>query len=400
MITMSNVRIRLMNATRILMSSFGEHGMLAGSGPRYENQCWTRDVSLALFPALYSMCTRGMNMPGTTTDKTYLLEIREKHLAQLMERQGPTGAIPILFADNFAELVLSKIGKGKWDGEALVMSDSFVGSRILDGMLGSVEAHKEFKDFPNDQEGGLYRLTPGTTDSELMFAYAVYSQKESTGVHRNHAARAIEYLEDRYVWNGLHHGADWRDTMEVFFRNKPLLTNNALLYTVYKMSGNVEKAEALKAEIERVLWDGETYLDYPDATRFDPLGGALGVLGGLIPEERYASVLAGFKSVDTPHGVTIECKHNPHQPGEAEVIERTQGVVVWPFVVGFTILAALEMGEHEFALEQFEKFHELDGFAEWYDPRDGSKWGEYEQGWSAALYVRVVEALVRRGLIA
>jgi hypothetical protein len=338
-------------------------------------------------------------MPGAPTDKAYLLGVREKHLAQLMERQGPTGAIPILYADNFEQLLLSKLSKAKWDGKTLDVNGSFVARRILDGYYASQGRGAEFSDFPKDRECGLYRLTPGTTDSELMFAYAVYSQKESTEIHRNHADRAIKHLEDRYVWNGLHNGADWRDTMEVFFRDKPLLTNNALLYAVYKLSGNVEKAGALKAEIERVLWNGETYLDYPEATRFDPLGGALGVLHGLIPEERYASVLAGFKSVDTPQGVTIECKHNPHQSGEAEVIERTGGIVVWPFVVGFTILAALEMGEHEFALEQFKKFHNLDGFAEWYDPADGSKWGEHEQGWSAALYVRVVEALTQRGLL-
>ena len=95
--------------------------------------------------------------------------------------------------------------------------------------------------------------------------------------------------------------------------------------------------------------------------------------------------------------MTTECRHNPHLPSEAEVIDRTNGVVVWPFVVGFTILAALEMGEIRFAQEQFIKLHDLEGFAEWYDPEDGKRWGEYEQGWSVAMYIRATTRLTELG---
>jgi GH15 family glucan-1,4-alpha-glucosidase len=98
-------------------------------------------------------------------------------------------------------------------------------------------------------------------------------------------------------------------------------------------------------------------------------------------------------------GVTIQCKHNPYLPGEREVIERTGGIVIWPFVIGFTVLAALHIGADEFALDEFNKFVHLDGFGEWYDPDDGNKWGEFEQGWSAALYVRAFQALAKKGLI-
>jgi hypothetical protein len=325
------------------------------------------------------------------------------HLKALIWKQGESGAIPILFAD-FLKLLDYKLRKCTIADGKLDMSGSFVLQRIFAGWIGSEEEFPEFKDFPKeDRQRGLYRLTPGTTDSELLFAYGMCVA--CGGMNKilllYHIKTAIGYLERNYMKDGLHHGADWRDTMEKFFRDRPLFSNNAILYSVYTMMGETEKAEALKKKIHEVLWNGETYLDYPDADRFDPLGASLGVLHDLIPREHYASVLAGFRSVDTPTcGVTIQCKHNPHKEGEAKVIEETDGVVVWPFVVGFTILAALKMGETEFALEQFAKMLSHDGFAEYYDPLDGSKWGEYEQGWSAALYVRVHHALVKQNLIA
>jgi glycogen debranching enzyme len=74
----------------------------------------------------------------------------------------------------------------------------------------------------------------------------------------------------------------------------------------------------------------------------------------------------------------------------------------WPFVVGFTVFAALQVKEYEFAIEQFSKFVDLDGvggFGEWYDPADGKQWGEPKQGWSAALYARAFQAVRRAGFV-
>lgn len=391
-------------AIKILARSLGRSGIYAGSGPRYKGQYWTRDMALVLFPAVELLNFSGgdtyvSGMPIGSRD----LQARcARHIEELVSRQGPTGAIPVLFTDDIEKLVYAKLSKCRLEkGGSLNTSDSFVLTRILEGYLGSMEQFPEFEDFPYDREQrGLYRLTPGTTDSELMFASAVYSCSRSSWMSDDvysAADLAIKHLEDHYVRDGLHHGADWRDTMEVFFRDKPLLTNNVLLFSTYRAKGDIEKAAAVYNAIERTFWNGETYLDYPGATRFDPLGASLAVLHGIVPHERYGVILAGFQSVDTPHGVTIECRHNPHLPGEAEVIDRTNGIVVWPFVVGFTIMAALEMGEIRFAQEQFIKLHDLEGFAEWYDPKDGKRWGEYEQGWSAAMYIRVVERLTELG---
>lgn len=389
-------------ATEIILHSLGPDGVYAGSGPRYNNQYWTRDMALALLPTANSIISDEVfALSGQLRLRPLgFLNICIKHIAELAKRQGPNGAIPILFTDDIKSLVYAKLSKCRLEkGGFINTSDSFVLTRILEGRLSSLEQFPEFEDFPSDkdrEQRGLYRLTPGTTDSELMFAYAVYTYLSNWFTE---ADFAIKYLEGHYVRDGLHHGADWRDTMEVFFRDKPLLTNNALLYAVYVAKGDIKKADALYSAIEHTFWTGETYLDYPGATRFDPLGASLAVLHGVVPRERYEAIIAGFRSVDTSYGVTTECRHTPHLSGEAEVIERTNGVVVYPFVVGFAILAAIEMGEIKFAKEQFKKLHNLEGFAEWYDPEDGKRWGEYEQGWSAAMYVRVVLKLAELNLL-
>lgn len=385
MINKTDVLEKLNQAAGILKRSIGHCGVFAGSGARYDHQYWTRDVSLALIPALE--CLERFR-PRSGQEAPDYSPIVRAHLLNLTKRQGKSGAIPILFSD-FPELLAAKLRKCTWNGSQLAVGQSFVLKRIFDGMYGDSEQFPEFADFPASDERGLYRLTPGTTDSELLFAYAALEVFGPCGPVR----RAVQYLETHYVHDGLHHGADWRDTMEKFFIDKPLLTNNALLYATYKALGDEQKAEALARAIDRTFWIGETYLDYPGSTRFDPLGASLAVLHGLVPPERYDAVLAGFRSVDSPHGVTVKCKHNAYQEGETEVIERTDGVVVWPFVVGFTVLAASTV-DTGFALEQFEKLQALDGFAEWYDPANGQKWGEYEQGWSAALYIRAAEKLM------
>ncbi|MBI2120494.1 MAG: hypothetical protein HYT94_02630 [Parcubacteria group bacterium] len=386
------VESKLMEAGGILRRSAGELGFFAGSGVRYENQYWTRDMALAFCPAAsaFGRCLYSMEDMATVG----LLQTRREHLRELARRQGRNGAIPILFSD-FPELLIRKLRKCSYHGTNIDVGNSFLLKRIFDGMLGDAADFPEFADFPKDDlQRGLYRLTPMTTDSELFFALAVYNYAPEL---RDFADTALKYLEKNYMRDGLMVGADWRDTMQDILANVPLLSNNSLLYALYRIAGHDEKAETLKRNVEKTLFCNETYLDYPGAIRFDPFGASLGVLHGLIPETRYQSVMEGFLSVDTKHGVTAECKHVPHRPEEAEVIERTNGVAVFPFIVGFTILAAIHMGEMDFAREQFRKLHELNGFAEWYDPSNGSRFGEYEQGWSAALYLCVVGAFRGRG---
>ena len=140
---------------------------------------------------------------------------------------------------------------------------------------------------------------------------------------------------------------------------------------------------------------GRALQDYPDAERFDPLGLALAVLNGVVGFESYSAILTAFSSVDSSFGVTIKCRHNPLNAEEAQMIEETDGVVVWPFVVGFVILASLKMQHENFAREQFNKLLMLEGFREYYDPRIGKGYGAAEQLWSATLFMRAKFAINR-----
>ncbi len=228
-----------------------------------------------------------------------------------------------------------------------------------------------------------------------MYEYAYHTNDwELLGKFPTAVKQSIDYVEKNNMINGLASGADWRDTMEKELANKLLLTNNVLLVRAYKLKGESEKAENLKQRIlSQFVCDG-LFVDYlPDGIRPDPLGLALGVLYDVIPAEMYELVMKQFESVDTDCGVTIKYIHNPYSPGEQEVFAETDGEVVWPFVVGFTVMALIKMGYHIYAREMFQKIEQLDGFYEWYDPRDGKGYGAPEQLWSAALYLRALHTL-------
>jgi glycogen debranching enzyme len=74
------------------------------------------------------------------------------------------------------------------------------------------------------------------------------------------------------------------------------------------------------------------------------------------------------------------------------VVEHGGGVVVWPFVVGYAILALRKIGTAEalaLAQEQTDKLRNID-CAEWYDPATGKGYGSPAQGWSASLRAQVL----------
>lgn len=333
------------NAADILRECVGQAGVWA-SPTRYRNQCWTRDLGIVLAPVMVSLGY------GSTVDK---------HLNRLTVLQRPDGKIPILFLDNEQEWLADKRAK-----EALQGRKSFMLTRYEEGELGN--------------------LTPGTTDSELAFILAV----QHAG-HPERYAQAVEkalaFVEiNRLDTDGMFIGCDWRDTLHKELADKTLLTNNCLLYRVYQVTGQTHKAEALRQNIISKHFKQGACLDYPGG-EFDPLGASFAVLYGVAHPEQYGAITRGFQAVDTPVGVSIHCKHNPQTPQEAAVIERTDGKVVWPFVVGFTTLAMRAAGLPE-AAQQYAKLTALDGHYEWYDPLDGTGYGAPRQAWSAAMCLR------------
>lgn len=354
----NEIRPKVLEARNLLARCIGAHGVWADP-TRYRFQCWTRDLVIATMHALFS---------------ENRADVVKMHLDNLARRQRSNGQIPILFLDRHLPFLWDKVRRSIRGKKMAFMLKRYLA-------------------------GELWNLTPGTRDSEILWIIGMYEYAERTGdmtLRSKHGHRVIEafwYVERHLVRNGLIVGCDWRDTMERQLIDTPLLTNNCLLHRAYALTGQQGKADVLRDRINREFWTGTGYRDFPGNDRFDPLGASFGVLYGIIPEEHYPAVVAGFRSVDTPHGVTIKCRHNAHRPEERGVIERTDGVVVWPFVLGFSVLALIKMGERKLAEEQYRKMLELDGFWEWYDPADGKGYGASAQLWSAALFIRATLAL-------
>ena len=340
-------------ALRILLSCLSPGNGIFASPDRYQYQCWTRDLSLAVAPLLLEL--------GNS-------EIVKTHLRNLSQRQRPNGQIPILFLSDEQEWRKKKIDERR--------EKSFMVGRY--------------------DKGELWNLTPGTKDSEILYVIAMYEYANSTGdkslllEFSGVIEKAITYIETHNLnSDGLAIGADWRDTMEVFLSDRALLSNNVLLKHAYDLRGDRQKAEAQRERIDTHFWKGSTIVDYiPDGDRPDPLGIALAVLCDVVPPDCREQAKDLLLSVDTQYGVTIKCVHNPYAEGEKEVFERTGGVVVWPFVVGFGVMALQKMGYSKEAHTLFKKMENLEGFYEWYDPETGKGWGAKEQLWSATLYLR------------
>ena len=341
------------HAKAILHSCFGTNGVWADP-TRYRFQCWTRDLVIAVMPWLL---------------ETGQTKIVRTHLENLSKRQRPNGQIPIVFLDRVAPFLFDKIKRSLKD-----LKLSFMLRRFL--------------------KGELWNLTPGTRDSEILYIIGMYEYANRTQdrslleLYGRELARACDYVESHLMRDGLVIGCDWRDTMEHELGDKTLLTNNCLLYRAYRLMGHFDKAETLRTKINTFFWNGTSYIDYPGSDRFDPLGGSFAVLFDVAPRERFISLTASFASVDSPAGVTIKCRHNPVSKTERLIIDRTDGVVVWPFVVGFSIMALMQMGQITFAAQQLQKLYRLDGFREWYDPNTGQGYGAIEQLWSAVLFLR------------
>lgn len=365
---------KVAGALAILRSCYGESGIWA-SPDRYRYTCWTRDLAYAIAPLLHEMGEHDLVL---------------NHLRSLSQLQRPNGQVPMVFLDDEESWLHDKEHQEKKRGREPFMLKRY-------------------------REGELWNLTPGTRDSEICYLLAVYEYVRATGdmeflrVYGKNIADAHRYIETNLMRDGLVVGCDWRDTMHEELGDKALLTNNALMMRVYRLMNHGLRAGDLLESLDAVslISSGDEGLrDYRGSDRVDPLG--LSFLR-LIADKRLSmqrSFERACRSVDSPNGVTIKCRHKPgaYSGGdEAAVIEETDGVVVWPFVVGYTVLAALKLAPdeqtYEFAREQFVKLHALEGFWEWYDPRTGKGYGAPAQLWSAALYLRAFFAMQKAELI-
>ncbi len=349
-----NNRTKYRLAKELLEKCIGPGGVSAAAD-RYMGQYWIRDLGYAIAEILHRIKRS---------------DIVKRHLQSTMVEQRPNGQIPILVLEDEAAWVAGKEAESHKKGRT-----SF--------MLGRY------------REGNLWNLTPGTRDSEVLFIKAMYeymlatNDTEFVDSNKHHIDAALTYIETQLVRDGLIIGCDWRDTLKKELGQTTLLTNNCLLYHVYKnLLKDEQKAAALRERILETFVQDGVFIDYPGNDRFDPLGGSMAVLYGIAEPHMYPGLVRSIKSVDTPYGVTIKCRHNPSgKLGEAEVINRTNGVVVWPFVNGYVVKMLHQMREYELAREQHAKSFKYPGFPEWIDPGTGICWGADGQLWSAAMFL-------------
>jgi glycogen debranching enzyme len=357
-------KLKIQEAKKVIESCIGKNGVWAGAN-RYRYQCWTRDFIVSL-PTLLDL---GFS------------EISRKHFVNIFKRQNKNGEIPVLFADNFIKLLFKKIFDAIRKRRI-----SFVLKRMI---------------WP-----GLSKLSPGTRDVDALCILGLMEYAETTSDkkllerYRKQIDLALSYIDNNLIdQDGLLVGADWRDMLEDELKDKTLLSNNAILYELYKKIGRQNKAEALKEQINKKFWNGSYYIDHPKTNDFDTYGQSLAILFDIVPRDRYGSIVKKYKDVSMPFGFRInDIFPKPTTEEERRVVERIKSTtnqfnVVWPYINAFAILALRKIGEFDLANKQWESWNKLDGFCEWYDPETGQGFGDTKQLWSAALYLRVAKAL-------
>lgn len=351
---------KLFQARKIIENCIGSKGVWA-SPVRYKYQCWTRDFAIAIEEALFYL--------GES-------EVVKIHLDQLAKRQYDDGRMPIMFLDKPLRWLAFKA----WNS---------IQNRRMSFLL------KQY--FSKD---GIGQFSPWTRDSEFLYVFAVlqysnFAKDESfLARHRKHIHVALAYIEKSLMKEGLIFGGDWRDTRPDL-TDKFLLTNNCFLYQTYRFLGEAKKADALKAEINKKFWTGSYYRDYIGVDNFDTLGNALAILFEVAPKEYWSPVIENAGKMDTPYGYKLNGVTLPPKSKEetAVMLRTNQFGVIWPFIHGFMILAELKAGESIIVRTQFEKWTNLGGFYEFYDPTTGKGHGSVDQTWSAALYLLVAKAL-------
>lgn len=247
---------------------------------------------------------------------------------------------------------------------------------------------------------GIGQLSPWTKDSEILFVVGIMKYVAHTGdqvfleANRKSISAALEYVEKNLMKDDLVFGGDWRDTRPDL-DDKFLLTNNCFLFQAYTLIGERAKAERVKIAIHQKLWTGKYYRDYIGVDDFDTLGNALAILFDIAPREYFSAILESAEALDTPYGYKLNgVTLPPKSKEETEVMLKTnQFGVIWPFIHGFMILAAMKASAHDVAVRQFKKWSNLNGFFEFYDPLTGKGHGSAEQVWSAALYLRIHQAV-------
>lgn len=408
----------LQEATRIIESCFGEHGVWA-STERYRHQLWTRDFCLAALPTLLRLSERSR-------------ALAKQHLFQLCARQNPvSGKIPIVFLDNEAAF------------RALKEAQS---STSTPGTPGTPDtpAHESFM-LRRLNEGQLENLTPHTRDSEILFlraceltlAEGLFMEKgtdegkdeyETIQKAMDRARTYLEWLRkvqlaDQHTEFPFIAGADWRDT-RVDLADVCVLTNACWILPRPRAGEPVPQFY-----LQNFFWDqGRGYFSnwicvrpyepdnghpsfYVKETNsdFDVLGNAIAILEGIASPEQARRIWEYAVREHWVPGVGFKLAGTflpPRNDHEKMLMDRDKAVV-WPFVSHFMLLSMLRKGgegggsgvsgdlidRQQQARLLWASLPQEGQFYECYSVTDGQGYGSRDQLWSACLYEQVLHEI-------
>ncbi len=346
---------KLKNAISVINRCRGDKGFYA-SAERYKYEYWTRDLCYCVEP-LISL--------GFSKDvKTQLLTI--------WKRQAITGELPRYIIDR----------RFKW----------------LPGKLFTKIKNRKIISTIKSLDTMETRFNKWTVDSTPLTIIATYKYAEKSG-----DLRIIEVLKpqiEKAMWYTKLHikeflirGGDWRDSIP-WLRNKFLLSNNVMLYELYKRIGENGKAIIVKDRINSEFWNGDYYTDFIGSANFDCFGASWAVLSGIVPRSHYKKLSEKLVSASSQYGIKNMIEIKPISREENDATEScNQRYAIWPLVNAYAIMALRKMGAGSAARKESQKMENLVGFREWYNPDTGEGHGSKEQLWSAAAYYEFIKGL-------
>ena len=340
------------------------------SADRYSRMCWTRDF--------------GFSVPGIIASGNG--DAVRVHLRELARRQAPSGRIPVWFFDGAFRASCSRLLR--IEHNLLLVPRLFTKAPI--SWLHSIAAR-----FGSPHHAG---------DSELHFAIAVKEYADKTRdinfplSVRDSAHRAIEYVEDHLLEDGLVSGTDWRD-VDYHLLGATLLSNNCLFYRALKLWGRDEDAESVKQLVRKKFLRGMWFADRPNSEEFELSGNALAILSGVAEREEALWILECSKVYEREFGfispgVDLPPQNFRERAISKKILSENSGRV-FSLVNGLLMLAALKDGFPDFARDIFEKRSRISDFPEWIDPFHGSSQGARTFLWDASMYLEAAQALSR-----
>ncbi len=346
---------KLKNAISVITRCRGDKGFYASS-ERYKYEYWTRDLCY---------CVNSLISLGFAKDvKNQLLTIWKK--------QAMNGEVPRYMIDKRFKWLPGKLFTKIRNGKILSTIKS----------LDTMET----------------RFNKWTIDSTPLTVIATYKYAAASG--DSHIIEALKpQIEKALRYTKLHvrdfliRGGDWRDSMP-WLRNKFLLSNNVMLYELYKILGEGGKATIIKDRINSEFWNGEYYTDFIGSVNFDCFGASSAVLSGIVPRGHFKKLSEKILSASSKYGIKNMVEVKPVNREENGANEScNQRYAIWPLVNTYAIMAIRKMGANAAAEKELKKMENLLGFREWYNPDTGDGHGSREQLWSAVAYYELIKVL-------